>query len=202
MTEDGKVVWSVVASVSGLILVEDDIERPMEVVLDGPMLSGDLPEACRGHWRAQEIIGCFHGRFSGGFAGPDDFADGLEPGPLMIFLEPVDRRGDCRHAGFDAPVIALDSGFGRDLLRSGIIEKSAHVVMQRALITLERQGIVASLIDDLTGDIALTVERIDGHDAAFQREHLQELGDGRNLVRLGVGCDLAEYQTLLAAPGA
>jgi hypothetical protein len=30
------------------------------------------------------------------------------------------------------------------------------------------------LVDNLPGDVALAVERIDGHNAAFQRQHLQK----------------------------
>jgi Mg2+ and Co2+ transporter CorA len=70
------------------------------------------------------------------------------------------------------------------------------------VVSLERQSIVATLIDDLAGDLALAIERIDGHDAALQRQHLQKPGNRRDLVRLGVGRDLAEHQALLAAPGA
>jgi hypothetical protein len=74
--------------------------------------------------------------------------------------------------------------------------------MQRRLIALERKGIIAALVDDLKGDVALAVERVHGRDAALQGQHLQKLGTRRDLVRLGIGCDLAEHQTLLAAPGA
>ena len=44
--------------------------------------------------------------------------------------------------------------------------------------------------------------RVHGRDAALQGQHLQKLGNRRDLVRLGIGCDLAWHQTLLAAPGA
>ena len=74
--------------------------------------------------------------------------------------------------------------------------------MQRALVALQRQDIVAALIDDLLGDVALAVERVDGHDRALEREHLQQLRHRGDLVGLGVGGDLRQHQALLAAPGA
>jgi hypothetical protein len=39
--------------------------------------------------------------------------------------------------------------------------------MQRALVALQRQDVVATLIDDLLGDLTLAVERVDGHDRAL-----------------------------------
>jgi hypothetical protein len=73
--------------------------------------------------------------------------------------------------------------------------------MQRALVPLQRQGVVTALIDDLLGNRALTVERVGGHDGTLQRQHLQQLRHRGNLVRLGVCGDLSQHQTLLAAPG-
>jgi hypothetical protein len=39
--------------------------------------------------------------------------------------------------------------------------------MQRTLVALQRQSVVATPIDDLLGDLALAVERVDGHDRAL-----------------------------------
>ena len=74
--------------------------------------------------------------------------------------------------------------------------------MQRALIAFQRQHVVAALIDDLPGNLALTVERISGHDGAFEGQHLQQLRHRGDLVRLGLGGDLRQDQPLLTAPGA
>jgi hypothetical protein len=40
--------------------------------------------------------------------------------------------------------------------------------MQRALVPLQRQDVIAALIADLLGDRALAVERIGCHDRALQ----------------------------------
>ena len=74
--------------------------------------------------------------------------------------------------------------------------------MQTALVSLQGQGIVAALFDDLFGDRALAIERVDGHDRPLQRQHLQELWHGRDLVRFHIGGDLRHHQALLATPGA
>ena len=86
----------------------------MEVVFDRPVGPDDLAEALGGQSRADEIIGCFHGGFSPGLAGPDDFADGLEPRPVMVFLEPADRGGDGGGTGFDAAMAGIDGGMDGD----------------------------------------------------------------------------------------
>jgi hypothetical protein len=60
---------------------------------------------------------------------------------------------------------------------------------------------VAVLLDDLPGDLALAIERVDGHDTALKPEHLQQFRHRRDLIRLGVGGNLRQHQPLLAAPG-
>jgi hypothetical protein len=72
---------------------------------------------------------------------------------------------------------------------------------QSALVSLQCQRVVATLIHDLLRDGALGVERVSGHDGAFQRQHFQQFRNRSDLVRLGVGGDLGQHQALLAAPG-
>lgn len=48
----------------------------------------------------------------------------------------------------------------------------------------------------------MAVEGIDRHDGAVERQHLQQLGDGGDLVGLGIGGNLREHEALIAAPGA
>jgi hypothetical protein len=99
-------------------------------------------------------------------------------------------------------VIGIDGGFGHDDLALRIIKEAAHVVMQRALVALECQDIVTALILDLLRDAALAIECVGGHDGALQREHLQQLGYGGDLVGFGIGGDLRQHQALFATPGA
>ena len=80
------------------------------------------------------------------------FANSRQPGPLMTLLQPFDVGADCGRAGFDAAVITLDKRLGGGGLAGGIIEIGTHVVMQRALVVLQRPGVVTVLIDDLLGD--------------------------------------------------
>ena len=120
----------------------------------------------------------------------------------MVFHQPGDIRRDRRRAGLDAAVIAVDDGRWPWSYCWRDHRETAHVAMQRSLVALQRQGIVAALIDDLLGDGALAIERVGGHDRPFQRQHLQQLRHRGDLVRFRIGGDLRQHQPLLAAPGA
>ena len=87
-------------------------------------------------------------------------------------------------------------------MASRIIEIQAHVVVQTALVSLQGQGIVAALFHDLFGDRALAIERVDGDDRPFQRQHLHKLGTAVisfDFTSVAISC---HHQALLAAPGA
>src|SRR5436190_5344686 len=75
------------------------------------------------------------------------------------------------------------------------------ILAQRALIAFQRKNVIGLLVDDLLSDIALATHRIDGHDRPFDRQHLQELGDGDDLVGLLRHLDLAEYEALTCCEG-
>ena len=73
--------------------------------------------------------------------------------------------------------------------------------MQRTLVALQRQRVVAFLIHDLLRDGTLAVERVGGHDGPLQRKQFQQFRHCADLVGLGVGSYLRQYHALLAAPG-
>jgi hypothetical protein len=70
-------------------------------------------------------------------------------------------------AGFDPPVIPIDRLRGNAVRPGWIVEKQPDIVMQRRLISFQRQGIIAALIDDLLRDGTLAIKRID------QRRHVK-----------------------------
>ena len=86
----------------------------------------------------------------------------------MIPLQPVDIGRDRGRAGLDAAVISIHALRARRRFAGRVIEEHADVIMQRGLVALQRQGIVAALIDDLLSNRALAVERIGGYDRPFQ----------------------------------
>ena len=83
----------------------------------------------------------------------------------------------------------------------GIVEEGADIVVQAALVALQSKHVVAALFGDLRSNCPLAVQRIRGHDAAFQRQHLQKLRHCRDLVGLVIDRDLAEQEPLIGGPG-
>ena len=67
-------------------------------------------------------------------------------------------------------------------------------------VPFEGQDVVATLIDDLPGDVTLTIEGVDGHDRSLERQHFQQPGHGGNFIGFGVGGNLRQDQALLTAP--
>jgi len=80
----------------------------------------------------------------------------------MPLLQPVDIGRDDAGAGLDAAVIAIDGGMGRVCRALRVVEKPADVVMQAALVALERQHVVTALSNHLCGNGPLAVQRIGG----------------------------------------
>ena len=111
----------------------------------------------------------------------------------MIILQPLYVGADRGRTGFDAAVIALDNGLGGGDLAGGVVEIADDIVMQRTLVALQRQSVVATPIDDLLGDLALAVERVDGHDRApgLRRGRLFSESISNSLGTAVISLDLA-----------
>ena len=75
------------------------------------------------------------------------------------------------------------------------------ILAQRPLIALERQHVVGLLGEDFLGDVALAADRVDGDDGALDRQEIEQLGDGDDLVRFVRHLDLAEHEALMRGEG-
>ena len=60
------------------------------------------------------------------------------------------------------------------------------------LIAFDGEDVIASLFDDLGGDVLLRSHGVDGDDGVFDLKEFQQFGDGCDLVALFVGFDLSE----------
>lgn len=148
----------------------------MEPVLDTPVRADDHVQAIGRQGAAEPIVGRFDRGFRLGFATTNDLADGFQAGPAMIGLPPVDRGGDGRGAGLDPAVIPIDGRLHRGGRAGRIVGITSDIVMQRALIALQGRAVVTLLIDYLLGDCPMAVQRIGGHDRAFQRSIFSKAG--------------------------
>ena len=57
------------------------------------------------------------------------------------------------------------------------------ILAQRALIAFERQNVISFFVHDFLGDTALTAHGVDGNDGALDDQHVEQLGNGYNLIR-------------------
>ena len=74
-----------------------------------------------------------------------------------MMLEPADVGRDGGRPCLDPSVIGIHRGIGVLGFPSRIIEIQTDIRVERALIALQGQRVIATLIDDLLGDGALTV---------------------------------------------
>jgi hypothetical protein len=72
---------------------------------------------------------------------------------------------------------------------------------QGGLVVLGRQQVVAAAVEDLLGDPGLAAHGVDRHQRAAEGQAVEQLGNGGDLVGLGMAGLLTQHQTLTAGPG-
>ena len=108
--------------------------------------------------------------------------------------------------GAPAEVIAIDRFIAADL---GVLEargpllgdEQLDILAQRSLIALQREHVISLLVDNLAGNLALAAHGIDGDDGTLDRHHVEELGDGEDLVGFVGHLDLTHDETLAGGEG-
>jgi hypothetical protein len=95
--------------------------------------------------------------------------------------------------------VVLDPG---ELQVVGPLQASPHVGTKRRLVVLDRQQVVVPVGADLLGDRLLAAGGVDADQRPVQVEHLQQLGDGRDLVALALDGHLGQAQAMPGGPGA
>lgn len=119
---------SVILAVSGLVLIHDHVEHPVQSVLDAPMAAHDGIEALGREGVAEQIAARLDRRFAVDFAASGDLADRLKAGPVVALLQPGDVGTQRSRAGLDAAVAFVGVGRARERgLR--IVEEAAHIVV-------------------------------------------------------------------------
>ena len=78
-----------------------------------------------------------------------------------------------------------------------LLREEPCILVQGSLIAFEGEDVVGALGEDLGGDVALTAHGVDGDDGAFDREHVEKLGNGGDFVRLGFGLHLPEHEAMI-----
>jgi hypothetical protein len=126
-----------------------------------------------------------------------DHHDGLEAPPLVARLQPAEAVDHRVVSRLDTAVIGVECFVAADrriLVFRGFlfIDEDLDILAQGSPIALQRENATGFFLDDFFGDVALTTHRVDRHDRALDRHHVEQRRDGDDLVRLLVDLHLAQ----------
>ena len=154
VVEDGEIFWRMARADARLILMQGDVEDPVEAVFNGPVAAHDPGEGrgVRGQARDEEP-GLVGGAVADGTLAihAENAAQTRPAGPIR---EPREIVGGPRSADLDAAVVAVDGVRGRvgrpgKRVGLGVEEERPDVVMQARLVALETQHVVAAPIEKM-----------------------------------------------------
>ena len=115
LSQGGEVLWGVVLSAAGAVLVEGDVERPVKLVLDGPMASHDLQQPIGGQRCGEQEVAHDRGlELVIDLPMGLDAGDGGEVAEVAAFGEVLDN-GDHGAAAFDPAMV-------EDRLADGLLD--------------------------------------------------------------------------------
>src|SRR6516164_8858559 len=165
--------------------------RPPQVVLRRP------------HGAADEVADLIAG-LPVDLAMADHQDDRRQPGPQPRVADPP-RAGDyTARAGLTATApdllrLALGEIHPGLAVLQHLVERPTDILVEMRLVLLDRQQVLALPVDDGGGDLLLTSHGVDGHYSPLEVQELEQLGDGRDLVGLGVGGHLARVRRFSTA---
>ena len=81
-------------------------------------------------------------------------------------------------------------------------EPVSDALVELTLVLLHRQDVIGPAVADLRGDRPRATHGVDGHDAAVQIQHFQQLGNGGDLIGFLRSLDLAQGLGVRRGPGA
>ena len=209
MSDDGHVLRSVSGAQPGEVVVEDNVEDPVEPVFDAPMGAHGQGENLGIKLGGAEIVTPLASEGSVSFDPAFDHGDHSQMGKAGLVRvtargeEPVDIIADKMAALFDAAVIGIGRDVDRfDLCGFRVGEELDHIVMENRSIGLEGEQIVAPARHDPLCNLGLGSHGVDGDERALQFELLQKRGDGADFVGLFLDRLLTQDQALSGGPGA
>lgn len=88
-----------------------------------------------------------------------------------------------------------------EVVLQAVEEQWADIRMERGLVVLQGQHVVAAAGAKRRGDMLLAAQRVNGHDGPGHVDELQEFGNGGDLVRRAVQGQLAQGEVVLGGPG-
>src|SRR5215831_11157230 len=189
------------------VFCERYIHLPVKIILNAPVISQYLPVTLHRTPLATNEVAHFATGFPIYRPLSIALADDLELGPRLPISNPLRVGNDLIGAYLMTPMSILLGLIGLivDPLAALLIDFQKtvlDVLLQMLLVAFDRQDIIAASLDNLLGNLLLTAHGIDGHQGPVQVQHLQELGNSRNLVGLFLGGDLTQDHPRFRCPGA
>jgi hypothetical protein len=191
------------------IFIKRDIQRPVELILDIPMLPNHRDEGRGGPHETGEVEAIVTRDRGLLVSHPDSFHRNhrLEAWP---FLQRRQRLQVRHHpdASAHAPAVSVVERIkeiGRIAPREIVLDLRMKVLGNSCrglfVIVLACQEVVATLVQDLRRNGRLTAHRIDGDNAAFDRSQVEQFWYGCDLIGLLLRFELAyDKPSLLRAP--
>lgn len=212
VAQGGQIGWSSADANATAILSERNVQAPMQCVLNAPMAALSGQNGFGNGSEAGDVIGSVDLCFAGGEDVPfgADAGNGLQTSPVGEGAKafwPHVRVERPAFTAFDAAMALLDRlvivvGDAGKLGAASLGKEEGGVLIEPALIGLERQDIIGFFTDNLAGNLGLTAHGIDGDDAAGNFQQLQQLRQGRDLVRFRIYFGLRQHQVVLRGEGA
>src|SRR5271157_6094515 len=136
-----------------------------------------------------------------------DHDDALEVLPLVRVGQFIDLGADCHPPCFLSPMtlavdLAYAGGWCSLATRRDLREERFDLCPEDGMIVLECERILRAGIDNCGGNLLLASHRVDGDGRTAHVDHLQQLRDGGDLVRLRLRRELAEHEPLFGHPRA
>jgi hypothetical protein len=206
--DDGHVLRPVSGSEPCEVVVKDDVEDPMQAVLDTPVGAHGGGEGFGIELGSRQIVASFVLDSAAAFDPRLDHADHREMGKARLAgiaavgPQPGHVAADAMAALFEAAVVGIGGLEGRrDHPGRRIGEETDDVGLERRPIALERQQIVAAAAHDGLGDGVLGSHGVDGDQRPGEVEPFKQQRDGGDLVGFDVRGLLAEHEALARRPG-
>jgi hypothetical protein len=181
----------VVPTVSGAVLVEADVEYPVEAVLDGPVGPDGASEGGCVEAGGAEVEAPHRCSAAVAGGGGFDLADHGQPWHAGLVRvppvgkQPVDVVADPVAPDLKAAVVGVCGG----VLAGGLVERVGEPGVDlgplAGPIVLQGEQPVAALVPDQPGGLALAVQRIAGDQRALEVEQPEQLPGRGDLALLG-----------------
>jgi len=192
------------------VFIARDVQRPMERMLTIPMLANHRDEDRRRPYEARKVnaIVTGNGRARVGRTNRFDDKHRWEGRPLCQLRQGSQVCYGPDPAPHGAAVRVIEGS--KEMLgvapRQLVFDVLMQVLFDRSVgllvITLQGQERVASLLPNLASNGRLAAHGIHGHNPAFDREHVQEFWNGRDLLGLFSRFGLAHDEAaMVRTPG-